>query len=151
MIYLMVYLIIGIFVFVVLQEIVGIPAALLTAIFWFPALIIGFIISLFEKPWEEVFLSQLEGYEEALALHDDAVDALFVDNALIQKTKFWLFWLAIGVCYELYAIITDKVDTLSERVWYWLGKYWILRVAFILFWIWAFIHIVFGPCAFGIC
>lgn len=69
----------------------------------------------------------------------------------MDKRKFWLFWLLVGIAYEAYGISTDKVDTLSERVWYWIGKYWPVRLAFVLFWIWAFVHIVFGPCAFGIC
>ncbi|MHA2265259.1 MAG: hypothetical protein ACXAEN_22950 [Candidatus Thorarchaeota archaeon] len=66
-------------------------------------------------------------------------------------TYFWLFWLIVGITYEVYGIVTDKYDTLSERVWNWIGRHWVLRVAFIIFWIWAFIHIVWGPCAWGIC
>lgn len=147
----LIYAFIAVFVFIVLQEIIGFWAALLTGLLWLPALIIGFITRLLEKDWDEAFLAQLEGYEEAL--HDDAVDAVAYSFGTLkpQATKFWLFWLAVGICYEVYAIITNKVDTLSERVWYWLGKHWIFRVAFIAFWVWAFVHIVFGPCAFDIC
>ena len=141
------YTIIGIFVFIVLQEIIGFWTALLTGLFWLPALIVGFIISIIGEPWEDVFLAQLKDYPTSSS--DDLIDVVIIQHAA-EATKFWLFWLIIGICYEVYAILTNKVDTLSERIWYWLGKYWILRVTFILFWVWAFIHIVFGPCAFGI-
>jgi hypothetical protein len=145
-----IYTIVGVFVFFVLQEIVGIPAALLTGLFWLPLLIIGIVREILQKRrWSKKFISQLASYPEGA--NDDLVDATAIFLGHAQATKFWLFWLAIGVVYELYAIIADKVDTLSERVWYWLGKHWIIRVAFIAFWTWAFIHIIFGPCAFGVC
>jgi hypothetical protein len=67
------------------------------------------------------------------------------------NTLFWLFWLAVGIIYEAYAIITDKYDTLSERVWSWIKKHWLFKLAFVLIMVWAFVHIFFGPCAFGVC
>jgi hypothetical protein len=146
----LVYIFIAVFVFVVLQEIIGFWAALLTGLLWLPALIIGIIANKIQRfRWIKQFLYEIIQYPGET--HNDSIDAILWHAKFERATKFWLFWLAIGICYELYAIITDKVDTLSERVWAWLGKHWIFRVAFIGFWVWAFIHIVFGPCAFGIC
>jgi hypothetical protein len=148
-----IYAIIAVLVFIVLQEIVGIPAALFTSLLWLPALIIGIITRIIRKDeWKQLWLGEWNYYPEDFS--DDQMEAYaqsYSSTKMAEKGKFWLIWLAIGIVYELYAIITDKVDTLSERVWYWLGKHWIFRVAFIGFWVWAFIHIVFGPCAFGVC
>ena len=68
-----------------------------------------------------------------------------------MNNPFWLIWLVVGIAYEIWAIVTNKDDTLSERVWWWIARHPITRVLVGLFLIWAFFHIVWGPCAFGIC
>ena len=64
---------------------------------------------------------------------------------------FWVMFLAVGVAYEVWAIVTDKEDTASEQVWKLIARHWILRLILAGVMVWAFIHLVFGPCAFGLC
>jgi len=55
------------------------------------------------------------------------------------------------IALEIYAIKTNKYDTISELVWK-AGKWhWFIRVLTAGLLIWAFIHLVVGECAFGIC
>jgi len=69
---------------------------------------------------------------------------------MIEDTTIWLTLLLLGVAFELYAIVTNRADTLSEKIWKVSKKHWLWRLALAAFLVWAFVHLVFGPCAFGI-
>jgi len=63
----------------------------------------------------------------------------------------YLLFIVPLIIYEVYAIVTNKYDTISELIWK-AGKiHWILRVLTALFILWLFIHLVGGECALGIC
>ena len=63
----------------------------------------------------------------------------------------WGLWIAAFLVIEGYAIWKNKYDTLSEKIWKVSKKHWAIRVALAGGIIWAFIHLVGGECAFGIC
>ena len=65
-------------------------------------------------------------------------------------TLLWITWIAVGALIEIYAILTNKYDTLSEKIWKVSKKHWVLRIAILLTTIWATIHLT-GECALGIC
>jgi hypothetical protein len=60
----------------------------------------------------------------------------------------WLSWFALFFVFEVPALFRARHgDTLSERVWIWLGRYepftvWVLmrRVVFGAFWLWLSLH-----------
>jgi hypothetical protein len=60
----------------------------------------------------------------------------------------WLSWFALFAVFEVPALLRARHgDTLSERVWIWLGRYepftvWVLmrRVVFGSFWLWLTLH-----------
>jgi len=63
----------------------------------------------------------------------------------------WGIWVFSGVAIEVYAIKTNKYDTLSEKLWKVSAVHWAFRVALIVGFGWALIHIGGGECALGIC
>lgn len=66
----------------------------------------------------------------------------------------WILWgayLLLGIIIEYVAIRTNKYDTLSEKFWKVGHGHWAIRATWALVFGWGFFHIVFGPCAFGIC
>ncbi len=63
----------------------------------------------------------------------------------------YLLFIIPLVIYEVYAIVTNKYDTISELIWK-VGKYhWGFRVLTAIVLIWLSIHLIVGECAFGIC
>ena len=66
-------------------------------------------------------------------------------------TLLWITWIAIGIIIELYAIIFNTYDTLSEKLWKVSKKRRVYRIALIIGFAWALIHIGGGECALGIC
>ena len=79
-----------------------------------------------------------------------------------------IVWFGLGVLfliYEIYAIVTKekKFPTLSRTIWKLISwtLWWTvggvefqvypLRMLLLVFMIWLTIHLVWGPCAFGLC
>ena len=62
----------------------------------------------------------------------------------------WGLWIFAFFLIEGYAIIFNKYDTLSEKIWRVGKKHWSLRVLTIIITIWAVFHLS-GECALGIC
>lgn len=63
----------------------------------------------------------------------------------------WGLWIAAFFVIEGYAIWKNEYDTLSEKIWKVSGKHWVIRVVLAGLIIWAFVHLVGGACALGIC
>ena len=63
----------------------------------------------------------------------------------------WILWIAAFFLIEGYAIWKNRYDTLSEKIWKVSGKHWAFRLALVGFLLWAFVHLVGGECALGIC
>ena len=63
----------------------------------------------------------------------------------------WLLVIAAVFIYEVYAIKTNEYDTFSELFWKVSKKHWVVRVILFVILVWMFVHLVFGPCALGIC
>ena len=66
-------------------------------------------------------------------------------------TLLWITWIAVGIIIELHAIIFNTYDTLSEKLWKVSKKRKVYRIALIIGFTWALIHIGGGECALGIC
>jgi len=73
------------------------------------------------------------------------VDAVF--------TPLWIAWLALFVVIEGVALVRKRRgDTLSENTWSWFclrdndgsTSCKVRRIAFIAFWVWLTIHLIFG-------
>ena len=63
----------------------------------------------------------------------------------------YLLFIIPLIIYEVYAIKTNKYDTISELIWK-AGKFhWVFRLITFLICAWLLIHLVVGECAFGIC
>ena len=65
-------------------------------------------------------------------------------------TVLWTVWIAAFFCIEGYALITNKYDTLSEKIRYVNKKHWTLRVITFLTCLWAGVHL-YQECALGMC
>ena len=63
----------------------------------------------------------------------------------------WGLWIVAFFIIEGIAIWRNDYDTLSEKIWKVSKKHWVFRVALALVISWAFIHLVGGECALGIC
>lgn len=65
----------------------------------------------------------------------------------------WTGFAVIFAFYEMYALVTRERDTptISRTIWWLHKKYPMVRLLTAAILIWAFIHIVFGPCALRIC
>ena len=65
----------------------------------------------------------------------------------------WAGVLVLFLFYEGYAIIIKerKYPTLSRIIWELHAWYPPLRILTAAILIWLFIHLIFGPCAFGLC
>ena len=67
-----------------------------------------------------------------------------------------IVWAGVAVLflfYEAYALITRERDTptLSRTIWWLFKKYPPVRLLTAAIFIWGFVHIIWGPCALGIC
>lgn len=70
---------------------------------------------------------------------------------MMPAEALYLVPLLMLVGLEVYAIVTNRYDTISELVWR-AGKWhWLMRLATLGFMLWATIHLVGGECALGIC
>jgi len=63
----------------------------------------------------------------------------------------WILIIVVVLAYEAYAIATNEYDTFSEIVWKINKRHWFLRWVLFVALVWVIIHLVFGPCALGIC
>jgi hypothetical protein len=65
----------------------------------------------------------------------------------------WVGFAALFLIYEGYALATRErnTPTLSRTIWWLHKEYPAVRLLTAGVIIWAFFHLVFGPCAFGIC
>ncbi len=65
----------------------------------------------------------------------------------------WVGFAVLFVIYEGYALATRELETpaLSRTIWWLHRKYPAVRLLTAAIIFWAFIHIVFGPCALRIC
>ena len=63
----------------------------------------------------------------------------------------WGLWIAAFFVIEGIAIWRNKYDTLSEKIWKVSKKHWVLRTILAVLIGWAFIHLVGGECALGVC
>ncbi len=79
-----------------------------------------------------------------------------------------IVWYIFGiwfVIWESYALLTHekRIKSLSKTIWYWTGKWNVrlpgprpttikpLRILLFVVMVWLTVHLVWGPCAWGIC
>ena len=63
----------------------------------------------------------------------------------------WALWILAFFFIEGVAIWRNNYDTFSEKIWKVTGKHWVRRAVLALLIGWAFVHLVGGECALGIC
>lgn len=73
-----------------------------------------------------------------------------------HKRRLWWVWAIFGAAFliiEGYALATKErvVPTLSRTIWWIRDRHWFLKVLIAAVMAWAFVHLVFGECAFGLC